>query len=630
VTSFLSRLVWWVLRRPTGPPKAAKATTAPSTESSPTRPRRTDSSRVSRAGQVGRSANPAARESRQPRAVPVEEEPSQTPAASVDLRIGVDFGTSTTQVAVRVGQGEPFLIPLEPGVEHMPSYVARGPDGELAFGSEARNLPDNVHSLKPQLVEDPPIAGLGNLRASDGAKAMLEEVVARTLRFLVAQRLLDTSVKRLEVATRLGTTPRFDLVTRTRLRDIAQEAGLRVKLADLIEEPVAAAFELVYGGTASDGRMMVVDIGGGTLDVAVLRSDLASSTFELFATRGAATAGDRFTEVVQKRILEAVQQRRTSTAPLDRQGATALWSRAEEAKLQLSAGSDALMPLGGIGRLQSGEVQVTPAWYEVATRPLRRQLLYEIKEAYRQARLILDRGGEADPSPGTMLVKVARNGAVTRLTDSTFDLAADAHQHLDAVIPVGGGSLAPSIRATLEEFFGQDLVRDPFVDPVGAVALGLARGTALNTVNLRYPNWGILAIFDGGDEHPLYEPFASTLSLRGGETSVYSYDHEIPVGSRAIRLMFRPIGSAEGAPWPTLELPVGATHIRLGLDLFGRVNLVAIGPGSDDQTHLLAGRDDLRAPWMPREGAEVGPWVPKPKDTKWWEDLPKWNWLDNP
>lgn len=574
---------------------------------------------------------PTTVEPHEPRAVPVEAQPAPVAPTENVLRIGLDFGTSTTQVAVRVGQAEPFLIPLEPGLDNLPSYVAlREEDGGLAFGSEAKNLAVSVHSIKPMLIDDPTLRDLGGLRASDAAQALLEEVVARTLKFLRAQRLVGESVDRLELATSLGTTPRFNLVTRTRLRDIAQAAGIQVRLADLIEEPVAAAFELIYGGTASDGRLMVVDVGGGTLDVAILRSDLGTGTFELFATRGATAAGDRFTQVIEDFLRKRIQAITERTDELDRRSTTLLWSRAEDAKLRLATSKETVVALGGIADLQSGEVELTRDWYEYACRPLRRELVHEIQEAYRQARLILDRGGDGDPSPGTMLIKMARNKAVTYLSDAKFDLAADAREHLDAVIPVGGGSLSPVVRAALTEYFG-DLVRDPFVDPIGAVALGLARGDRLKGINLRYPDWGISALFDRSeDEVPLYEPYASTLSVHGGQTSVYSYDHQLPAGSEGVRILFRPVGGGEAQPWPVLTIPKDSTHLRLGLDLFGRVNLLAIGPESNHQANLLEGRDDLRAPWMPAEGVQVGPWVPRPKDKNWFDHVPQWSYGDNP
>src|SRR5207247_1722188 len=75
-------------------------------------------------------AEPLAKPARRPRAVPVEGDPSSatTPQAQpVSLRLGVDFGTSTIQVAVGLSNQTPRLLQLAPATEYMPSSLAMGP-----------------------------------------------------------------------------------------------------------------------------------------------------------------------------------------------------------------------------------------------------------------------------------------------------------------------------------------------------------------------------------------------------------------------------------------------------------------------------------------------------------------------
>jgi actin-like ATPase involved in cell morphogenesis len=561
-----------------------------------------------------------------PQAVPVDE---PSPDAQVaDLRIGIDFGTSTTQVTVRIGQADPQLLELEPGLEYLPSYIALREDGTLAFGSEARNLPDSVHSIKPLLIEDEPLEALGGQRPSDAAQEFLAEVVRRTLAYLRSQRLIPETLERLEVATNLGTTARFDLLTRTRLRDVANVAGINVRLAELVEEPLAAAYELIYGGTASDGTLMVVDIGGGTVDIAVVRSDLGSGKFELFATRGARVAGDKFTEVLVKEIERVVDERAGARDWRDRQSETLTWSRAEAAKRALADLGRTRVPLGGIGGLSEGEIVLDEGWYAAACRKLRAELLNEIKSAYRMARLSLGRGGPDDPGPGTTRYKIGKNGQIWTLAD--IDVSEDARSHLDAVILVGGGSQLPMIRALMRDAFGT-LVQESFVDPVGAIALGLGRTRDMKTVNMRYPGWGISISVDGViDDIPLYEPYAPTMRVSQGDTAEYGYSYALPEGhGAAIQVVFKEVGATEAVIWPRLAIPADTQTVHLNLNLLGQMDLlVGRGDGGTWQS-LNRDRADLRVPWTPPEGEQVA-WLPKPNKQEWWQGIPDYDRNANP
>jgi len=513
----------------------------------------------------------------------------------------------------------------------MPSYVGRV-DGKWIFGTEAINLGVNVHSIKPKLVEDLELPELPGFRASDAALALLTEVVQRTIKYLHAQRLLPTTVDTLTVATQLGATPRFRLDARVRLRDIARQAGIDVRLSELVEEPVAAAFELIYGGTIDDGRLMVVDVGGGTVDIAVIRSDLGSSLFEVFGTRGADIAGDRFTEVLVERLAAEVALRTVDAKPLTARSSSLLWLRAEQAKRTLDGESRAVVGLGGIGGLEAGELVIERDWYQQACRPLQKKLEREIREAYLLARLVLDRGGPDDPAPGTLNFHQSKAGVLTRLTDESVSMSSDASKHLDAVVAVGGGSLSPLVRDVLKQHFEGQL-KESSIDPIGAIALGLARGQRLTVSNLRYPNWGISATFDeaeGASEVPFYEPFAPTMARSARSswyaTAEYSYERDVPPNSKTVTLVFHPIDERAAVPWPPIALPPGIKRLRLDLDLFGRVNLVAIGSTPKAQTPLLIGRAELKAPWMPEEGTQVGPWIPAPKDPDWFKEIPMWDW----
>lgn len=546
-----------------------------------------------------------------------------------DLRIGVDFGTSTTQVAVRIGSGEPRLIRLSPETEHLPSYMALDGQGRQLFGLDAMNTFPNVHSVKAKLVADQPLPEADGLRPSDVAHAFLSEVVRRTLTRLQDERLLPADVDRLLLSTNLGCTPRFDLTARARLRDVAKAAGLNVRLADLIEEPVSAAFEVTFSGLVDEGvrpdgaRLLLVDIGGGTLDVAVMKVGRALDKTELYATRGWEDAGDRFTELIVGQVTKEVKQLAGADVALTNADRSLMWARAEAAKTTLSFRSSTVIALGGIAGIGDETFELTSDALRHLAGNLLARIRTDVRVAYMLARLILDRGGPEDPAPGTVDYLDA-GGGVRSLVD--MDVSSDAREHLDAVVLVGGASQMPMIRAVFERQFA-GLLRDPqFVglDPVQAVVLGLARQHRLSASNLRYPNWGVSAIFKvpGGPDLsvPLYEPFAPSFDVKNGFTSVYRRDATTPPGATHVAIAFREAGTDRTQMWPPVPLPDSSATLSLGLDLFGRVSMSA------DGRPLYVDGSSQPTPWQTAEAYALPSWVPPGRKTDWYKDLPQWDW----
>ena len=470
-------------------------------------------------------------------------------SARPDLRIGVDFGTSTTQVAYQLGGSEPQLIRLERATSYMPSYFGLGPDGEPRFGAEAMNLPENVHSVKLLLETDEALPAAGGRRASEVAYLMIQEAVRRTIEHLRNQRILDGQVGLLQVTTNLGCTPKFSLDQRLKLRNVARAAGLDVWLADLVEEPVAAAFELIRSGVTDDGRLLVIDVGGGTMDVAVVTSSLGRKQVDLYATAGYALGGDRFTDVVVARIRAEVEILRPGHTRT-RQDDTLIWQRAEAAKIALSERDRVVVALGGIAGLGDTTIEISRAWYEHETRGLVREIRERVQNVFRMARLVLDRGDEFDPAPGTIEFEEKQRGVIRRLTQ--VGLEDDGVAHLDGVIIVGGASRMPKLTEEFERIFG-DKLRDPGllgIEPIETVVLGLARNESLASINRMYPNWGVSLVFTTDTDQreiEVYQPFAPAFAVRGGRTSTYRLTVlSQKVGRGTVALAFRQVGGQDG------------------------------------------------------------------------------------
>ena len=159
--------------------------------------------------------------------------------------MGIDLGTATTLVYVK-GEGvvlcEPSVVAIERGTSHV-----------LAVGEEAKRMlgrtPGNIVAIRP--MKDGVIADF------EITEAMLRYFIKKVhhRRVLVRPRIV--------IAIPSGITE----VEKRAVKDSAERAGAREVF--LIEEPIAAAIGVGLPIQEPIGNM-VIDIGGGTTEIAVI------------------------------------------------------------------------------------------------------------------------------------------------------------------------------------------------------------------------------------------------------------------------------------------------------------------------------------------------------------------------
>lgn len=187
---------------------------------------------------------------------------------STDLAI--DLGTANTLVYVK-GKG---IVLSEPSVVAVRTD-GRGKSRVLAVGQEAKNMlgrtPGNIVAIRP--MHDGVIADF------DVTEAMLRHFIQKVhgRRTFIRPRIV--------VAVPTGITP----VEKRAVREAAESAGAREVF--LIDEPMAAAIGAGMPIT-EPGCNMVVDIGGGTTEVAVI--SLSGIVF----SRSVRVAGDKMDEAI--------------------------------------------------------------------------------------------------------------------------------------------------------------------------------------------------------------------------------------------------------------------------------------------------------------------------------------------
>ncbi len=162
--------------------------------------------------------------------------------------LAIDLGTATTLIYVK-GRG---IVSCEPSVVAV-QQDARGSKRVLAVGKEAKEMlgrtPGNIKAVRP-------------LR--DGVIADFEITEAMLRYFIKRSHNRSTLVKpRIIICVPFGITE----VEKRAVKESAESAGAREVF--LIEEPMAAAIGAGLPITEPSGNM-VVDIGGGTTEVAVI------------------------------------------------------------------------------------------------------------------------------------------------------------------------------------------------------------------------------------------------------------------------------------------------------------------------------------------------------------------------
>lgn len=181
--------------------------------------------------------------------------------------MGIDLGTATTLVFVK-GEGvvlcEPSVVAIERGTSHV-----------LAVGDEAKRMlgrtPGNIIAIRP--MKD------GVISDFEITEAMLRYFIKKVHHRKVLVR------PRIVIAIPSGITE----VEKRAVKDSAERAGAREVF--LIEEPIAAAIGAGLPIQEPVGNM-IIDIGGGTTEIAVI--SLAGTVF----SKSIRIGGDEMNEAI--------------------------------------------------------------------------------------------------------------------------------------------------------------------------------------------------------------------------------------------------------------------------------------------------------------------------------------------
>lgn len=187
---------------------------------------------------------------------PAEPKPSpDTSSTSTPRKRGL-FSSLNTDLAIDLGTVNTLIYARDQGIVlNEPTIVALNPKGQIvAIGLEASLMHEKTHK---DLRTVRPLKG-GVIADFDIAEKMMREMI----RSVMKKRWLS-SVRKLFVTVPNGITD----VERMAVRDSAENAG--AKEVFLVEETIAAAVGIGLDVNEPYGNM-VVDIGGGTIEIAII------------------------------------------------------------------------------------------------------------------------------------------------------------------------------------------------------------------------------------------------------------------------------------------------------------------------------------------------------------------------
>ncbi|PUA34114.1 MAG: molecular chaperone DnaK [Candidatus Terraquivivens tikiterensis] len=348
--------------------------------------------------------------------------------------IGIDLGTSNSAAAVVIG-GRPVIIPSSEGVtlygKAFPSYVAITKDGQLLVGEPARrqavmNPEGTVTAFKRKMGTDYKYVLHGKEFTPQQLSAFLLQKIKRD-----AEAFLGEPVKKAVI-----TVPAyFNDNQRQATKDAGTIAGLEV--VRIINEPTAAS--LAYGLDKQDKemRIMVFDLGGGTLDVTIL--EFGGGVFEVKATSGdTQLGGTDMDRVLVDYIVNKFKQDTGIDLTRDQMAMNRVREAAEKAKIELSTVYETEINLPFIAQDSSGPKHLTMTLTRAKLEELVRPIVERCAGPMRQA-----------------------------LADAKL-----RPEDIDKIILVGGPTRMPIVREFVKNFMGKEPERG--IDPMECVAMGAA------------------------------------------------------------------------------------------------------------------------------------------------------------
>ncbi|MFN0125366.1 MAG: Hsp70 family protein [Verrucomicrobiales bacterium] len=362
--------------------------------------------------------------------------------------VGIDLGTTTSGLAYIRSDGNPEIVPNADGERLTPSVVYFDSHEDVKLvGTAARDGgdPDRTVQLIKRHMDDPSF-----VVTMDGRAWTPTEISALILAKL--KRDCERSIGPIEECV-LTVPANFNELARRATIAAGQIAGFRVRR--IVNEPTAAALYYAHAHSVQ-GRIVIYDLGGGTLDITIL--EIESDDVRILTSEGARRlGGSNFDEALLD--LMADEYRRQHRAELyenERQRRQALQT-GEDLKKMLSKLRNVANTIGN-ERLGLARIEITRDVFEQA-----------MSRLFTRTHMLVEQALES------------------------VDLQPSDIEH---VCLVGGGTRMPRIREMLRGLFGREPLACGNVDecvPLGAALFSQKAARVREVCNHSY---GTLALIE--------------------------------------------------------------------------------------------------------------------------------------
>lgn len=349
--------------------------------------------------------------------------------------IGIDLGTSNSAAAAMIG-GKPTIIQAAEGTsvggKAFPSVVAFTNTGDLLVGEPARrqmisNPEGTVFAAKRKMGTDFKF----NVRGKNYTPQQISSFILQKIK-KDAEAFLGDTVDRAVI-----TVPAyFNDNQRQATKDAGEIAGLKVER--IINEPTAASLAYGLDKIQKDLKIMVFDLGGGTLDVTIM--EMGGGVFQVKSTSGdTQLGGTDMDNTLIEYILQEFKQQTGLDIRNDKAAMMRVKEAGEKAKIELS-------------NLVSTEINLPFLAYDPSTGP--KNLIINLTRSKLEDLL-------------RPIVEKCKSPMLQAIQDAKLTPA-----DIDKIIMVGGPTRMPIVRQFVATIMGKEPERG--VDPMEAVAMGAA------------------------------------------------------------------------------------------------------------------------------------------------------------